>query len=182
MSSTQTVSLRHALRGAAAALLVTLLGALLAGCTVTLVGPSGPGSTVPARANPVIERFEVQGGEGTTYRVGQQIGFQIRTRVDGYVTLTSLAPDGEVHVFARNLYVQARRTNVLDGRDQGVVFVVERPRGWHKVRASFTPDRTDVSRVRFVGRLGEDQWHSAIQIDIEPFEVRDVAETRFFVR
>ena len=151
----------------------------LAGCTVTFVGP---GSAVSGDANRVIESFEARAGEGASYRVGEEISFRIRTRVDGYVTLTSLGPGGDVEVFARNVFVSARRMNVIDGRDQGVVFVVEPPRGWHRVRASFTPSRTDTGRVSFRGRAGEDAWLAAIRIDIEPFEIRDVAETRFYVR
>jgi len=151
----------------------------LAGCTVTFVGP---GSSVSNSANRVIEMFEARAGEGSSYRVGEEISFRIRTRVDGYVTLTSLGPRGDVEVFARNVPVVARRVNVIDGRDQGVVFVVEPPRGWHRVRASFTPSRTDTRRVSFRGRAGEDAWMAAIRIDIEPFEIWDVAETRFFVR
>jgi len=151
----------------------------LAGCTVTFVGP---GSAVSGDANRVIESFEARAGEGASYRVGEEISFRIRTRVDGYVTLTSLGPEGDVDVFARNVFVAGRRMNVVDGRDQGVVFVVEPPRGWHRVRASFTPSRTDTGRVSFRGRAGEDAWLAAIRIDIEPFEIRDVAETRFYVR
>lgn len=151
----------------------------LAGCTVTVVGP---GSSVSDDTNRVIESFEARGGEGSSYRVGQEISFRIRTRVDGFVTLTSLGPRGDVEVFARNVPVTGRRTYVIDGRDQGVVFVVEPPRGWHRVRASFTPSRTDTGRVSFRGRAGEDAWLAAIRIDIEPFEIWDVAETRFFVR
>lgn len=164
-----------------AALVAPLLIAL-AGCTVTFYPTDGVGSTPSDDANRVIQHFEARAGEGSSYRVGSEISFLMRTRVDGYVTLTSLAPDGHVNVFARNIYVPARREVTIDGRDQGVVFVVEPPRGWHRVRASFTPRRTDVSRVSFRGRIGEDAWLAAIRIDLEPYEIRDVAETRFYVR
>jgi hypothetical protein len=167
------------LRRAAAAL---ALAAALAGCTVTFVEREGTGSRPPADVNEVIQVFEPRGGEGSAYAIGSEISFRIRSRVEGYVTLTSLGPDGDVDVFARNLRVPSRRDVVLDGSQQGVVFVVEPPRGWHRVRASFTPRRTDASRVTFRGRAGEDDWYAAIQIDLAPFEVRDVAETRFYVR
>lgn len=152
---------------------------LLGGCTITFVGPGDGAIVGPAS---VIERFEVRGGD--EFRVGQQIAFQIRTRLDGYVTLTSLEPDGEVQVFARNLPVQGGRTVVLDGRDQGGVFLVAAgsDRGWHRVRASFTPRPTDPGRVTFRGTTGEANWFAAIRIDIEPFDTTDVAETRFYVR
>lgn len=164
--------------------LLAVVGALfLTSCTVTFVGDDGRpiGSTLPERANAVIQRFEPRGGEGSSYRVGQQISFVIRSRVEGWVTLTSLAPNGEVNVFARNVYVPARRDVILDGGED-FVFRVEPPRGWHRVRASFTPRRTDTSRVTFRGRVGEAAWSAAIRIDLEPFEVRDVVETRFYVR
>lgn len=158
--------------------LLAPIALLLGGCTITFVGP-GDGS-VGGVAAPIIERFEVRGGDEV--RVGQQIAFQIRTRQDGYVTLTSLGPSGSVNVFARNLRVEGGRTVVLDGRSQGGVFIVEPPRGGHRVRASFTPAPTDTARVRFVGRSGESDWFAAIRIDVQPFEISDVAETRFFVR
>jgi hypothetical protein len=158
--------------------LLAPLALLLGGCTITFVGP-GDGAFGGVAA-PLIESFQVRGGDEV--RVGQQIAFQIRTRQDGYVTLTSPGPSGSVNVFARNMPVAGGRTVVLDGRSQGGVFVVEPPRGWHRVRASFTPAPTDTGRVRFVGRSGENDWYAAIRIDVEPFEVSDVAETRFFVR
>lgn len=164
------------------ALAALALTALLAGCTVTFVETEGAGSRPPDDVNAVIQLFEPRGGEGSSYRVGSEISFLLRSRLEGYVTLTSLGPDGAVDVFVRNLYVPARREVVLDGAERGVVFVVEPPEGWHRVRASFTPRRTDANRVTFRGRAGEDDWQAAIRIDIAPFEVRDVAETRFYVR
>lgn len=163
---------------------LVLGAALLAGCTVTYTGPDsrGSGSRLPDRANAVLEVFEPSGGHASSYRVGEEISFRIRSRVEGYVTLTSLKSDGDVNVFARNVYVPARRTVTIDGSDEGVVFVVDPPRGWHRVRASFTPRRTDVSRVTFRGRAGEDDWRAAIEIELEPFQVNDVVETRFYVR
>ncbi len=161
---------------------VTLLSLALTACTVTIRGGGTVGAPLQRDANPAIERFQVQGGDDSSYRIGERIRFQIRTRVDGYVTLTALAPDGTVQVFARNLPVQGRRTVVLDGREQGLAFTVGEMRGTYRVRASFTPARTDVSRVTFRGRSGEAEWTAAIRLDLEPFALRDVAETRFFVR
>ena len=162
--------------------LYALLALALSACTVTIRSGESVGAPIQRSANPAIERFQVQDGERSTYRIGQRIGFQIRTRVDGYVTLTALAPDGSVQVFARNLPVRGRRTVVLDGREQGLAFTVGEMRGTYRVRASFTPARTDVSRVSFRGRSGEAEWTTAIRIDLEPYALRDVAETRFFVR
>ena len=164
---------------------VALLGAglaalVLAGCTVTIT-ERGAGSALPAGANEVISTFEPTGGEGSGYRVGESISFRFRSRVEGYVTLTSLAPNGDVDVFARNVYVPARRAVTIDGSASGSVFLTEPPTGVHRVRASFTPRRTDAGRVRFRGRAGEDDWSAAIRVDLAPFEVTDWAETRFFV-
>lgn len=161
----------------AALLLMTLA---LAGCTVT-ISDRATGGTVRGSSD-VLQRFEPRGGEGSAYRVGQEISFSVRSRVDGYITLTSLAPDGDVHTFVRNVYVPARRDVVVDGSDRGVVFLVDPPRGWHRVRASFTPRRTDPGRVTFRGRVGEDDWTAGIRVELEPFETSDWAETRFFVR
>ena len=168
---------RRGARALAAAVFVPLLMAL-AGCTITFIGPEDGASA--GSSSRVIERFEVRGGN--EFRVGQRIAFQIRTRVDGFVTLTSLGPNDRVEVFARNLRVVAGRTNVLDGSSVGQVFLVTPPRGDHRVRASFTTAPTDPGRVRFSGRVGETDWFAAIRIDIEPFPTTDVAETRFSVR
>lgn len=167
----------HRLATLLAAVLATVL---LAGCTVTITERTS-GSTLPAGANDVLQTFEPSGGAGSGYRVGEDISFRVRSRVEGYLTLTSLSPNGDVHVFARNIRVPARRTVTIDGSDRGAVFLTEPPTGVHRVRASFTPRRTDTSRVTFRGRAGEADWSAAIRVDLAPFEVTDWAETRYFV-
>ena len=161
--------------------MILALASALAGCTVTITDRAD-GSIDTVGANDILQRFEPRGGAGSSYRIGDDISFVVRSRSEGYVTLSSLAPNGDVDVFARNVYVPARRDVVIDGSDRGVVFVVEPPRGWHRVRASFSPRRTDTSRVAFRGRAGEDAWSTAIRFDLAPFDVRDWAETRFYVR
>lgn len=160
------------------------LAALLSACTVTITSDRDrmSGDPLGERDNPVIQRFEPAAGEGSSYRIGSEISFRVRTRLDGYLTLTSLDADGTVYTFARNVPVRARQSTIIDGSQQGVVFLVDPPRGWHRVRASFTPRRTDTSRVTFRGIAGEDDWQAAIRVELDPFDVRDVAETRFYVR
>lgn len=153
-------------------------------CTVTITSDPDRSSRDPfrERTDPIIQRFEPAAGEGSSYRIGSEISFRVRTRFDGYLTLTSLDPDGDVYTFARNVPVSGGRSTIIDGSQRGVVFLVDPPRGWHRVRATFTPRRTDTSRVTFRGIAGEDDWRAAIRVELEPYEVRDVAETRFYVR
>lgn len=170
---------RFRARSVGSAVAALLLALALAGCTVTFI--SDDRALDPDRTR-ILQRFEPAKGAGSSYRVGEEISFRVRASMDGYLTLTSLAPDGEVYTFARNVFVRGRRTVTIDGSSQGVRFVVDPPRGWHRVRASFTPRRTNTGRVTFRGISGEGNWRAAIRLDLEPFDVRDVVETRFYVR
>lgn len=178
----QAVPIR--LRSLARFALAMIALAVVSACTVTITSDSDRTGRDPflERDDPIIQQFEPAAGEGSSYRIGSEISFRVRTRLDGYLTLTSLAPDGDVYTFARNVPVSGGRSTVIDGSDRGVVFLVDPPRGWHRVRASFTPRRTDTSRITFRGIAGEDDWRAAIRVDLEPFEERDVTETRFYVR
>lgn len=165
--------------GVAVALVV-----LLAGCTVYVV----PGDravqgriSIAVDLNQIITSFEPTRGSGATYRLGQQVRFAVRTVEDGYVTLTAIDPDGSVYTFARNLRVRARRTNILPGPDSRVAFIADPPTGLHRVRASFTRERTDINRVRYNGRTGEEGWTSALSVELRAAQVRDVVETFLFI-
>ena len=149
-------------------------------CTITVL--PGSGGTVTVSTSRLIETFEPRRGPGASYRVGETIDFLFRSRVDGYVTLSVLEPDGAVKTFARNLAVPGGTTVILDGSSQGVSFRLTPPQGEHRVRASFTPSATDVGRVSFVGRAGESDWTAAIRVDVEPFDTYDVQETSFYLR
>lgn len=162
-----------------------LLALLLTACTIYVVPGDGTARgrvSLEISLDEVITEFAPVRGEGATYRVGQQIQFRLRTRQSGYVTLTALDPDGSVYTLARNLRVEAGRTNILPGPEGRVAFVAESPTGLHRVRASFTRERTQTSRVRFTGRSGEDGWRTALRIELEQAEVRDVAETFLVIR
>lgn len=174
--SRTTTSRRAGLLGVLAALAI-----LLAGCTVYVVPGDGSGVSISLDLDDVITTFAPARGAGSTYLVGERIEFQIRTRQDGYVTLSAIDPDGSVYTFARNIRVNAGRTQFLSGPGPRLEFAVTPPTGLHRVRASFTAQRTDQTRVRYEGRSGEDGWTTAIRVELEPADVRDVAETHFFV-
>jgi hypothetical protein len=158
------------------------LAVLLSACTVYVVPGEGSRVSLSLDLNEVITTFAPARGAGSTYLVGERIEFQIRTRQDGYVTLTAIDPDGSVYVFARNIRVAAGRTQFLSGPGPRLEFAVTPPTGLHRVRAAFTAQRTDQGRVRYEGRSGEEGWTTAIRVELESAEVRDVAQTHFFVR
>ena len=167
------------------------LGLVLAlgGCTVyltdgeTSVRPSVRGRiTFGIPLNEVISVFQPSRGVGANYRVGESIAFDVRTESDGYLTLTSIDPDGYVHTFARNIFIRGGRTVTLEGPESRHIFTVEPPRGLLRIRASFSSDRTDTSRVRYQGQRGEEAWTQSISVELRPYDVRDVAETHIYVR
>lgn len=158
--------------------------ALLTSCTVYVVDGDRTDTgrvSVDLALDDVITSFTPVRGVGATYRIGQPITFELTTRRDGFVTLTAIDPDGSVYPIARNLRVSAGRVNVLDGSQVGVRFIADPPTGLHRVRASFTSSRTDTGRVQYRGRSGDEGWTSAIRIELRAAEVRDVAETYFYI-
>ena len=166
------------------ALYLIALSALLSACTI-YVSPDGTSVSPGLGAqeyDDVITAFEPDRGDGASYSVGDDISFRVRTTRDGYLTLTSLNPDGSIDVFGRNIFVQGGRTNLIPSSDSRVSYQVGGPRGLNRVRASFTPRETDTERVVYRGRSGEDVWTQTIDADIRSYEVRDVARTSFYVR
>lgn len=168
---------------------IILLVATLASCTVYLTdGETSVRTSVRGRISfgipldPIIHRFAPTRGEGSTYRVGEEIAFTVQTSADGYITLTAIDPDGLVYTFARNLFVRGGQVTTISGPSSREVFTIEPPRGLQRVRASFTPSRTDTSRVTYRGRRGEEAWTQGIVVELRDFPTRDVAETYFYIR
>ena len=159
------------------------LAALLSACTI-YVAPDG--SVSPGLGgleyDDIITEFEPDRGSGASYDIGDDISFRVRTERDGYLTLTSLNPDGSIDVFGRNIFVRGGRTNLIPGVDSRVSYEVGGPRGLNRVRAAFTPRETDTERVVYRGRNGEDVWTQTIESDVRSYDVRDVAQTSFYVR
>lgn len=160
--------------------LALLLAGVLSACTI-YIRPGGS-IDVGVHLDDVITDFAPTRGAGATYYVGDEIEFRIRTRESGYVTLSAIDPDGRVYVFARNVRVSAGRSEILPTRDMRVTFNAAPPRGFHRIRASFTGSRTDPSRVTYVGRYGDGAWTTAIEVDVRDARVRDVAETTLTIR
>ncbi len=157
------------------AIVVTLLASA---CTVT-VRPGGfVGSDLSLSG--VIQDFQPTRGRGSEYYVGEDVQFRLATNQSGYVTLTALDPDGKVYVFERNIPVNSG-TTYLPLANARHVYTVNPPGGLQRVRASFTSQPTDGS-VRYSGRSGDGEWTSAIQIELRPSPVRDIAETSFYIR
>lgn len=166
-----------------------MLALVLGGCTIYLSdGETSVRTSVRGRITfgvplqEVITRFTPTRGVGANYRVGESIAFDIRTSSDGYVTLTSIDPDGYVHTFARNIFVSGGTTQTIEGPDRRHIFTVDPPRGLLRIRASFTSGRTDTSRVRYRDQRGEEAWTQSISVDVRPYDTRDVVETHIYVR
>ena len=75
--------------------------------------------------------------------------------------------------------VQARPASFPSSVD-GVTFSLRPPRGLHRVRASFTPNATP-GRVVYRGIVTEERWTQSIVSEVNPYDVRDIVETRFFL-
>lgn len=171
-----------------AVMLLAVLAVVAAACTI-IFEPDDV--TVRSRIHlrfgielsPIITVFEPTRGDGSVYRVAEDIQFRIRTTHSGYVTLSAKDPDGFVYVFARNIPVTGGRTHVIPPVHAGYVFNLRPPRGLHLVRASFTPERTDRT-IRYTDQRGDHQWTQTIVTEIRPYPstVRDVAETSFYLR
>ncbi|MCA9835493.1 MAG: DUF4384 domain-containing protein [Trueperaceae bacterium] len=165
---------------------LAVLVALLSSCTVTFL-PSDVSISGRVRfgieLNDVISDFRPDRGAGASYRVGDSIGFLIRTNQSGYVTLTEIDPYGNVQTFGRNIAVGAG-TTVINGPDARSEFAVgsSSVSGLHRVRVSFTPSPTDTTRVTYRGVIGEDGWTNIIVTDVTPYNIRDIAETTYYIQ
>jgi hypothetical protein len=160
-----------------------LLGLVLAGCRVVITPSNvsvGTSVRFGVELSSVIQSFEPTRGMGSSYRVGDAISFRILTNRTGYVTLSAIDPDGTVYVFARNIYVQGGETTTISGVDSRTIFTLQPPRGLHRVRASFTPSATGAA-ITYTNVYGEDEWTHIVVRDVQPFQVRDIVETRFFL-
>lgn len=161
--------------------LTLALMALLSSCTVVFEPlPPTRRQAFGIAVDNIIEVFEPTRGSGAIYRVNERIAFRLRTNRDGYVTLTAIDPTGEVYVLARNLRVRGRRTVVISGPDSRSQFVLVPPHGLHRVRAAFTATPTRGS-ITYRGASGDRRWTETIVAEVRLAEVRDIAETRFFV-
>jgi hypothetical protein len=156
---------------------VALLAVLASACTVTIQpGPVGIGSEL----NNVIVDFRPTRGVGAVYGVGEEIQFLLQTSSPGFVTLSAIDPDGTVYILSRNIAVPGGSV-VLPTAEQRVTYNAAPPRGFHRVRASFTSTRTPETVV-YSGRRGDGEWSNAISIEINPAPLRDVKETNLTIR
>ncbi len=169
-------------------LLIALAAITLAltACTITLI----PGDITlrgtmrfGIEVGDIITRFEPTRGAGARYRHGDPISFVIRTTSDGFITLTSISPDGTIQVIDRNIFVRGGADTFLPTRGN---FIVDsrggRDYGVNRVRALFTPEPTR-GRVSYRGIWGESDWTHSIRVELEPFPVtaRDLRETSFLI-
>src|SRR5690606_12507723 len=151
---------------------VALLAVLVSACTV-VVQP-GQGS-IGVDLNNVITDFRPTRGVGAVCGVGEEIQFLIQTSNPGYVTLGAIDPDGRVYILSRHIAGPGGSV-VLPTAEQRITYNAAPPRGFHRVRASFTSARTNET-VIYNGRRGDGEWSSAISIEINPAPLRDVRET-----
>ncbi len=162
---------------------IVLLGLVLVGCRIIVTpGNISVGTNVRfgIELSSVIQVFEPTKGVGSSYQIGEAISFRVLTNRTGYVTLSAIDPDGTVYVFARNIYVQGGVVSTISGADSRTIFTLQPPRGLHRVRASFTPSATGAA-ITYTNVYGEDNWTRIVVNDVRPYNVRDIAETRFFL-
>ena len=132
--------------------------------------------------NEIIQVFEPGRGQGAIYHLGENIDFRVKTSQTGYLTFTVIDPDGRVYELERNVFIQAGQlTYFPNSSTQAGSLSLVPPRGHHRVRVSFTSSQTDVNRVNYVNVNGEANWNNTIQSDIQYSNLRDVAETWFFI-
>src|SRR5690606_24238931 len=113
---------------------IALIALMASACTV-VVQPGTGGIGVDLDG--VIVDFRPTRGVGAVYGVGEEIQFLIQTSSPGYVTLSAIDPDGRVYILSRNIAVPGGSV-VLPTADQRVTYNAAPPRGFHRVRASFT--------------------------------------------
>ena len=156
---------------------IAIIALVASACTV-VVQPGTGGIGVDLDG--VIVDFRPTRGVGAVYGVGEEIQFLIQTSSPGYVTLSAIDPDGRVYILSRNIAVPGGSV-VLPTAEQRVTYNAAPPRGFHRVRASFTSTRTSET-VIYSGRQGDGEWSNAISIEINPAPLRDVRETNLTIR
>ena len=142
-----------------------------------------PSSRYGLKIGEVITVFESDRGNNGNYATGDRIRFRIRTNQSGYVALTAIDPDGRVYVLSRNIYVRAGITTTIPTSEMRVEFRAAPPTGLHRVRASFTPNPTDIRRTIYKDTYGVDVWTQSIVTEIEPYpeNSRDIVETSLYI-
>lgn len=120
-------------------------------------------------------------GEGSTYRVGENLSVRVGTRTDGYLTLVALDPNGMGSVLVKNAFVRAG-TTVFPRPEDGVTYGVVPPYGTERIRAIFTRVRPATSVV-LSGRYDAGRWNDVTNEYLQPYNVadRDVQETYLFI-
>ena len=166
-------------------ILLASLALGLSACTVTVRSDTGPAPTnaglTSTRSN-YISNFGPGRGEGSTYRVGEQVTFRFSSRSPGYLTLISLDPNGRGNVLIRGAAIPAGTTTFPRAEDR-VSYTVAPPYGLQRVRAIFTSVQPS-TRLEFQGSYTVDRWNSATNAYLRsyPVNVRDVQETFFYIR
>lgn len=159
-----------------------LLGACYPASVRVGAGVSTGNVIISGQQTNYISSFTPTGGEGSTFYVGEDVGFRLSTTRPGYVTLVSLDPDGYSNVIERNYPVRAGVTFFPIGKR----YTLAPPRGIQRVRAIFTADDQRVSSSinlggRYDSRTG---WDNQITVYVNSYgaPTRDIKETYFFIR
>lgn len=155
--------------------LLATLGLGLSACTVSV----RPGVSVSVTQSNLVQNFQPDRGEGSTYFVGERIRFNLRTARDGYITVVSLDPDGRGDVLVRNAFVRSGNS-VIGSQNE---LQITPPRGLQRVRVIFTTVRPS-NTIVFSGRYDRGEWNTYTESYVRPYgvEQRDVYETFFNIR
>lgn len=158
-----------------------LVGSLafgLSACTVVVK----PNTGLAASTSNLITRVVPERGQGSTYRVGEDVRFKVTTRATGYVTLVALQPNGYANVLVRDAYVKPG-TTYFPRRNDSVTYTIAAPRGLQRVRAIFTRVRP-TTRLVLRGVYNGNRWNTVTTEYLTPYalEDRDVQETYLYIR
>lgn len=153
--------------------MVALLGAGLVACAPTVDRSNHHISS--AQRNLMIE-LSPHGGMGATVAGGAELGLNVRTRTDGYLTVAARQPNGEVRVLLRDARIAGNETVSVQ------LPTTDLQSGKQGVRALFSKERPAAHLVT-AGLYSEERWN-AVGREFENLSAvdYDVQETYYFLR
>ena len=179
---------RSIVRSILAALVLALVGATLAQ-NVVISPRSIVVNPVPAFDLQVWVDKDTSGRDAPSYEVGEPIRISVRSAVDAYVYLFSIAADGEVVQVLPNRFdgdgrdalVRAGQTRTFPPSGARYQFNVAPPNGLAKVIAVASRDPLDTSTLASfraeqdfaTSSIGEDAFARALRIIVSPLPQND---------
>ncbi len=184
----RSLARRTSVRSILAALFLALVGAALAQ-NVVISPRSIVVNPVPAYDLEVWVDKDTSGRDTPSYDVGEPIRISVRSSVDAYVYLFSIAADGEIVQVLPNRFdgagsepvVRAGQTRTFPPSGARYQFNVAPPNGLAKVIAVASRDQLDTSTLASfraeqdfaTSSIGEDAFARALRIIVSPLPQND---------